>query len=74
MLVNPGRYTSISPRVDYQVVGGKGNLEISQDQGSGIHFGPSDNSWDLNFNNDVPLELEVSYQATCTDLRIRQAD
>src|ERR1700752_27211 len=48
-----------SPRGDYQVVGGKGNLEISQDQGGGIPFGPSDNAGDLNFNNDLPLELEV---------------
>jgi hypothetical protein len=60
-----------SPRVDYQVVDGKGNLEISQDQGGGIHFGPSDNTWDLNFNNDVPLELEVEMGAGQGNLRLR---
>jgi hypothetical protein len=60
-----------SPRVDYQVVDGKGRLEISQDQGSGIHFGPSDNIWDLNFNNDVPLELEVEMGAGQGNLRLR---
>jgi N-terminal domain of toast_rack, DUF2154/Domain of unknown function (DUF5668) len=59
-----------SPRVDYQVVDGKGHLEISQEQG-GIHFGPSDNTWDLNFNNDVPLELEVEMGAGQGNLRLR---
>lgn len=60
-----------SPRVDYQVVDGKGHLEISQDQDGGIHFGPSDNNWDLNFNNDVPLELQVEMGAGQGNLRLR---
>jgi len=60
-----------SPRVDYQVVDGKGHLEISQEQGGGIHFGPSDNTWDLNFNNDVPLELEVEMGAGQGNLKLR---
>jgi hypothetical protein len=52
-----------SPRVDYNVVDGRGNLTISQDQGGGFNFGPSDNTWDLNFTNDTPLELRIDMGA-----------
>ena len=63
-----------SPKVDYNVVEGKGRLEISQDQRGGVPFGSSDNTWDLIFSNDVPLELEVEMGAGQGNLKLRDMD
>jgi hypothetical protein len=63
-----------SPKVDYRVVDGKGRLEISQDQRSGVPFGPADNTWDLIFSNDVPLELLVEMGAGQGNLKLRDMD
>src|SRR5215470_2407913 len=60
-----------SPRVNYHVNGDRGELEITQDQGTGMPFTASDNTWDLNFNNDVPLELRVEMGAGQSNLRLR---
>jgi hypothetical protein len=60
-----------SPRVNYHVSDGKGELEISQDKGSGINFGASDNNWDLTFTNDVPLEFRIDMGAGQGDLKFR---
>ena len=63
-----------SPKVDYNVVEGKGRLEISQDQRSGVPFGPSENTWDLIFSNDVPLELLIEMGAGQGNLRLRDME
>jgi hypothetical protein len=59
-----------NPTVDYHVSGGKGILEVKQESGS-VNFGPSDNTWDLNFTNDVPLELRVDMGAGQGNLKLR---
>jgi hypothetical protein len=61
-----------SPRVNYRVgTDGKGELEISQDKGSGINFGTSDNNWDLTFSNDVPLQFQIDMGAGQGNLKFR---
>ncbi|PYU68759.1 MAG: hypothetical protein DMG49_15200 [Acidobacteria bacterium] len=50
------------PRVDYSVTNGIGELNISQDSHS-IHFGRSQNDWNLYFSKDIPLELKVDMGA-----------
>jgi hypothetical protein len=59
-----------APRVDYSVAGGVGQLNISQESRS-LHFGHSQNDWNLHFGNDVPLELNVHMGAGQGDLHFR---
>jgi hypothetical protein len=59
-----------SPRVNYRVNDGIGELEISQDKG-GLNFGTADNHWDLTFNNDVPLEFRIDMGAGQGNLKLR---
>lgn len=60
-----------SPRVEYNVSGGVGNLNISQEDRTRVHFGNSHNEWNLRFGNDVPLELKVAMGAGRGNLRLR---
>src|SRR5262249_19837409 len=61
-----------SPRVNYRVGSdGKGELEITQEKGSGINFGAGDNNWDLTFSNDVPIEFRIDMGAGEGNLRLR---
>lgn len=59
-----------TPRVDYNVANGVGNLNISQDDTT-THFGSTHNEWNLRFSNDVPLEVKVEMGAGRGQLRLR---
>jgi len=59
-----------APHIDYHVDSGVGQLHISQNSGS-VHFGPSQNDWNLHFSKDVPLELKVDMGAGHGDLHFR---
>jgi hypothetical protein len=59
-----------TPRVDYNVDGDVGHLNISQDDSS-THFGRSHNEWNLRLSNEVPLELKVEMGAGRGRLRLR---
>jgi hypothetical protein len=60
-----------SPRVDYTVTNGVGQLSVSQD-GESTHFvGVSHNEWNLRFSNEVPLELKIDMGAGQGQLRLR---
>jgi len=36
-----------------------------------VNFGPSDNTWDLNFTDEVPLDLRVDMGAGQGNLKLR---
>lgn len=59
------------PNVRYDVSGKRGELSISQDSESNVHFAGRHNSWDLRFNNDVPLELKLNMGAGHGNLNLR---
>jgi hypothetical protein len=59
-----------APKVDYSVSGGVGQLNIRQDSHS-VHFGRSQNDWNLHFSKDIPLELKVDMGAGQGDLHFR---
>ncbi len=63
-------YSYEAPRVDYHVDGGVGQLNISQESHS-VHFGRSENDWNLHFSKDIPLELKVDMGAGQGDLHFR---
>ena len=58
------------PRVDYSVTGGVGQLNISQESHS-LHFGRSENDWNLRFGKDIPLGLKVDMGAGQGNLHFR---
>src|SRR6266581_220329 len=63
-------YSFDAPRVDYHVDGGVGQLNISQESHS-LHFGRSQNDWNLHFSKDIPLELKVDMGAGQGNLHFR---
>jgi hypothetical protein len=58
-----------NPTVDYHVSGDKGVLEVRQ-PGESVDVGPTENTWDLNFNNDVPMDFHVELGAVQGNLRL----
>jgi N-terminal domain of toast_rack, DUF2154/Domain of unknown function (DUF5668) len=61
-----------TPRVEYNVSNGVGELTISQDkEGTHTHFGADRNKWNLRFSREVPLELRIEMGAGRGDLRLR---
>src|SRR6267378_3690638 len=54
----------------YGVAGGLGQLNISQESHS-VHFGRSQNDWNLHFSKDLPLELKVDMGAGQGNLHFR---
>ncbi|TET70604.1 MAG: hypothetical protein E3J56_07705 [Candidatus Aminicenantes bacterium] len=51
------------PEIDYYVSGNRGILNIRQGKKSGIPVGKTRNKWDINLNNDVPLDIEINFGA-----------
>jgi hypothetical protein len=62
-----------NPTVDYHVSDGRGILDVNQDSGN-VNFGPSDNTWDLDFTDEVPLDLRVDMGAGQGNLKLRDVD
>jgi len=63
-------YSFEAPRVDYSVADGVGQLDISQ-QSHSLHFGRSQNDWNLHFSKELPLELKVDMGAGQGNLHFR---
>ncbi|MGA2846668.1 MAG: toast rack family protein [Candidatus Acidiferrales bacterium] len=57
------------PRVDYSVSGGKGQLDVTQNE-KHIHLGGRRNDWTLRFGNSIPLDLKVELGAGKSDLNL----
>lgn len=51
------------PEIDYFVTDGLGRLRIRQGKSSGIPVGESKNRWNINVNDDVPLDIDVNFGA-----------
>jgi hypothetical protein len=51
------------PEVDYYVSGRQGRLTIEQERRSGVPLGDSKNKWDIQLNDDVPIELTIDFGA-----------
>ncbi len=65
------RGSSETPRVEYRVDGGTGDLTVSQGD-SNDHFNTiSDNDWNLHLSKDVPMDLKVDMGAGRGTLRLR---
>lgn len=60
------------PQVDYSASGTTGRVDINQ-QGGGIHFGNTENNWNLRFG-DLPIEMELEMGAGQSDLNLRGID
>src|SRR5947207_6626519 len=63
-------YSFEAPRADYSVAAGLGQLDISQ-QSHSLHFGRSQNDWNLHFSKELPLELKVDMGAGQGNLHFR---
>lgn len=60
---------SWKPRLDYDVRGGQGRLEIEQ-PAKGTSPAGSHNEWDLRLNDHVPMELHIEMGAGRADLTL----
>jgi hypothetical protein len=68
------------PTLDYVVSGGEGELWVEQPEVNNVKFNSYRYEWDLRFNQEVPLDLQVALgagesqidlsQLTLTDLKI----
>ena len=54
---------SWKPVVRYSTAAGHGNLTIEQPSGGHAHVGSSKYEWNLNFANDIPIDLTVHFGA-----------
>jgi hypothetical protein len=59
------------PKIDYNLTGTSGRLEISQP--SAFHLGRNENTWNLRFG-DVPMEMELDMGAGRGDLHLQGLD
>lgn len=58
------------PQVEYEVENGKGKLTIGQ--GDTTNFiGRTENTWNLNLSNDIPLDLTMTLGAGQSNLNLR---
>ncbi|WP_442594725.1 toast rack family protein [Neobacillus sp. D3-1R] len=63
----------LKPKVSYKKSGKTGKVVIEQSKKnlSGINFKNIENDWDLEFSNDIPIDLEVNTGATETKLNLQ---
>ena len=61
------------PQVDYNVSGDHGQLSIIQNE-KRLHIGTTHNDWNLQFANNVPLDLNLQMGAGHSDLQLRELD
>jgi hypothetical protein len=61
------------PQVDYSVSGEHGQLSIIQNE-KHIHVGTTHSNWNLQFANNVPLDLNLQMGAGHSDLQLRELD
>ena len=51
------------PEIEYHITGSRGDLSVQQGRCSGIPVGNTRNEWEIDLNEDVPLDLEVNFGA-----------
>jgi hypothetical protein len=59
------------PRVEYEVSGGHGDLSITQENRTHVHFATSRNDWQLRFADSVPMDMNVQIGAGSSNLRLQ---
>lgn len=62
------------PIVDYSIVDGRGNINVTQPNDSHIRMLNSHNLWNLRFSNEIPLDLDVTLGAGEATLDTRGID
>jgi hypothetical protein len=62
------------PTIDYSVVNDRGDLSITQQNESHIHFATTHNDWQLRFADNVPLDLDFSIGAGEGNIDLRGVD
>lgn len=63
---------SWEPSIDYSASGGEAELNIEQPKVTGLGTGSIHNVWDLDFNPDIPLRLDVKLGAGESRLDLSQ--
>jgi len=62
------------PTIDYSVQNDRGDLSITQQNESHIHFATTHNDWQLRFADNVPLDLDLSIGAGEGNIDLRGLD
>src|SRR5260370_10817884 len=62
----------LKPEVRYDGGGFRGHLQVEEPSGS-FHGGSSKYRWDLRFNDEKPLDMEVHFGAGCRALHLSRS-
>jgi len=62
------------PTIDYNVSGGHGDLNITQDNEDHTHWGGEHDDWNLRLGSGVPIDLKLNMGAGQGNLQLSQVD
>lgn len=62
------------PIVEYEVLGGRGELTIKQGKTRGIPFGNTENKWEIYLGKNIPVDFEIDFGAGEGKLDCREID
>lgn len=61
----------LAPQVHYNLNGKTGNVEIEHKGSKNIRLGKMKNTWDIELNEDIPMDLSIETGASTAELDLR---
>jgi hypothetical protein len=62
------------PTVEYEILGGRGELTVKQGRTRGIPFGTTKNKWEIYLGKNIPFDFEIDFGAGEGNLDCREID
>jgi len=61
----------LAPQIHYDLQGKTGNVEIEHKGSTNIRLGKMKNTWDIELNEDIPMDLSIETGASTAELDLR---
>ncbi len=61
----------LAPQVHYNLNGKTGNVKIEHKGSKNIRLGKMKNTWDIELNEDIPMDLSIETGASTAELDLR---